>query len=186
MGQTGTHHVPSVIGGVVSHPEESAASLAATPTNAVLESRTRRRRVDRGWVFTLVFFFAAGAFLVVLQWAAVPASISAARGHGRPGTATATDVDCGSDGGVCSWSGDYVSADRTISFRHVFLEGGGWPRGKPVAALYEGQSLLGDPLIFRASNHDTWIWEVLLIAFGCGLMILATLLHVLKIRGVVT
>ena len=75
-------------------------------------------------------------------------------------------------------------SDRTVSFHHVSLHGGRWPTGKPVAALYEGRSLLGDPMIFQADNHVTWLWEALLMAFGCGLMILAPVLHVLKIRGV--
>jgi hypothetical protein len=126
-----------------------------------------------------------GAFLVVMQSNALPASISAARGDGLPGTATATDVDCSGSGNVCFYSGDYEGADGTVSFHNVDFHGGRWPIDKPVAALYQGQSHLGTPEIFQTPNHATWLWEAYGMAMGCGLMLLAPVLYVLRVRGVV-
>jgi hypothetical protein len=179
--QTGTGDRSCVTGGVVSRPEDATSR----PSKKPYRTPAPRKRADRVWVVLLVFFFAVGVYLVVLQSAALPAAISAAHGRGQHGRATATDVYCGSDNaGNCVWSGDYVSTDGTTTFRNVSFQGHGWPTGKSVDALYEGQSLAGGPLIYRADERHPWIWEAVLMAFGCALVVGTPLLRVLEVRGV--
>jgi hypothetical protein len=103
-------------------------------------------------------FFALGIYMVVDKAVAFPASVSASRGHGQPGMAVATVVDCDEDG--CVKQGDYTSDDGTITYRNIGLHGRGWREGKLVAALYEGRSLTG-PLVFPADDHHAWILEIL-------------------------
>jgi hypothetical protein len=124
--------------------------------------------------------FAVGVYSAVDEVVVFPASISATRGHGQPGTAVATDVDCGEDS--CYVLGDYISADRTITYHDIGLHGRGWQEGKPVAALYEGRSLSG-PLVFRAGDHFAWALEVLPLVVGFALAIGMPVLGVLAIRG---
>jgi hypothetical protein len=137
-------------------------------------------------LFLLVFFFVAGIFLIVNQSSTLPAAISASQGRGQHGTATATDIWCGSDNaGNCISSGDYVSDDGSTTFHDVDFQGHGWPMGKPVAALNEGQPGTGRPLIFRAEEKRPWIWEGILMLFGCAFVVGAPVLAILDLRGVI-
>lgn len=150
-------------------PDETTAGAAA-----------RRSHVDRGLWIGLVFLFTMGICMAAAAAAVLPASVSAFRGQGQPGTAVATVVDCNEDS--CTQRGNYTSADGTITFRNIGLHGGGWQKGRPVAALYEGRSLFG-PLVFPANDRYTWRMDAFVLIVGCALTISMPVLGILAVRG---
>lgn len=89
-----------------------------------------------------------------------PHAVRAARNEGTPGTFTSLRRDCTGRGG-CSYYGQFVSNDRTIVLKDVFIDDGVDRVGEtvPAQALENSAS---QKKVYEFNSHD-WIWLSLLV-----------------------
>ena len=90
----------------------------------------------------------------------IPQSVKAARNEGSPGTFTSTSSDCSYRGG-CTYYGEFVSEDGTVTLRNVFIDSGVDQVGQSLPAQYFPGD---DEKVYEPFSRD-WVW-LGLVLFG--------------------